>query len=93
MPKIAAAYEKVITTYNVTRLDLDTEDNSLTNTAGINRRNKAITLVEQWAARCHRRVQFVYTLPTNMGGLAPDRGGRAAERGQPTAPASTSSTS
>ena len=71
MPKIAAAYEKVITTYHVTRLDLDTEDNSLTNKAGINRRNAAIRLVEQWAARCHRRVQFVYTLPTNIAGLDP----------------------
>ena len=69
--KIAAAYEKVITTYHVTRLDLDTEDNSLTNTAGINRRNAAIHLVEQWAARCHRLVQFVYTVPTNVSGLDP----------------------
>jgi chitinase len=68
---IAAAYEKVITTYNVTRLDLDTEDNSLTNTAGIDRRNQAIRMVEQWAARCGRTVQFVYTLPTNVTGLNP----------------------
>ena len=35
---IAPAYEKVITTYNVTRLDLHTEDNSLTDTAGVDRR-------------------------------------------------------
>lgn len=68
---IAAAYEKVITTYNVTRLDLDTEDNSLTNTAGIDRRNKAIRMVEDWAARHGRTVQFVYTLPTNVAGLDP----------------------
>jgi chitinase len=66
---IAAAYEKVITTYNVTRLDLDTEDNSLTNTAGVGRRNKAIRMVEDWAARHGRAVQFVYTLPTNVAGL------------------------
>jgi hypothetical protein len=66
---IAAAYEKVVTTYNVTRLDLDTEDNSLTNTAGIDRRNKAIKMVEDWAARHGRIVQFVYTLPTNVAGL------------------------
>jgi chitinase len=68
---IAAAYEKVITTYNVTRLDLDTEDNSLTNTAGVDRRNQAITMVEDWAARHGRTVQFVYTLPTNVAGLDP----------------------
>ncbi|MEY9889393.1 hypothetical protein ABIA31_003044 [Catenulispora sp. MAP5-51] len=67
---IAAAYENVITTYNVTRLDLDTEDNSLTNTAGIDRRNKAIKMVEDWAAANGRTVQFSYTLPTTTSGLA-----------------------
>jgi chitinase len=67
--KIAADYEKVITTYDVTRLDFDVEDYSQTNPAGIDRRNKAIRLVEQWAA-CHgRTVQFVYTIGTNMTGL------------------------
>jgi hypothetical protein len=66
---IAAAYESVITTYNVTRLDLDTEDNSLTNTAGIDRRNKAIKMVEDWAVTQGRTVQFVYTLPTTTSGL------------------------
>jgi chitinase len=68
---IAAAYENVITTYNVTRIDLDTEDNSLTNSAGIDRRNKAIKMVEDWAASNGRTVQFVYTLPTTTAGLAP----------------------
>jgi hypothetical protein len=67
--KIATAYEKVVTTYNVTRLDLDVEDNSLINTAGIDRRNKAIHQVEQWADRHGRTVQFVYTIPTGPGGL------------------------
>jgi chitinase len=67
---IAAAYENVVTTYNVTRIDLDTEDNSLTNTAGIDRRNKAIKMVEDWAATQGRTVQFVYTLPTTTSGLA-----------------------
>lgn len=66
---IAAAYESVITTYDVTRLDLDTEDNSLTNTAGIDRRNKAIKMVEDWASQQGRTVQFVYTLPTSPTGL------------------------
>ena len=67
---IAAAYESVITTYNVTRLDLDTEDNSLTDTAGIDRRNKAIKMVEDWAAANGRTVRFSYTLPTTTSGLA-----------------------
>jgi hypothetical protein len=72
---IAAAYEKVITTYNVSRLDFDVEDNSLTNSAGIDRRNKAIAKVETWAAANHRTVRFSYTIPTNTDG--PDSGGRA----------------
>ena len=67
---IAAEYEQVITTYNVTRIDLDTEDNSLTNTAGITRRNQAIAQVEAWAATNGRTVQFQYTLPTTTSGLA-----------------------
>ena len=67
--QIAAAYENVITTYGVTRLDLDTEDNSLTNTAGIDRRNKAIKIVEDWAASTGRTVRFAYTMPTTTSGL------------------------
>jgi hypothetical protein len=71
VPDIAAAYEKVITTYNVTRLDLDVEDRSLTDKPGIDRRNRAIAMVEAWAAGVHRLVQFVYTIPTNVDGIDP----------------------
>ena len=67
--KIAAAYIKVVTTYNVTRLDMDIEDNSLTNTGGIDRRNKAIHQVQEWAARHRRTLDIVYTLPTSPTGL------------------------
>jgi Glycosyl hydrolases family 18 len=67
--KIAQAYEKVITTYNVPRIDLDVESNSLTDTAGINRRNEAVAEVESWAAASGRSVQFSYTLPTTTTGL------------------------
>lgn len=69
--QIAAQFQKVITTYDVTRIDLDIEDNSLTNTAGIDRRNKAIKLTQDWAAANGRTVQFQYTLPTTTTGLAP----------------------
>ncbi|MFF1923941.1 glycosyl hydrolase family 18 protein [Streptomyces sp. NPDC058221] len=67
---IAAAYEKVITTYDVSRLDMDIEDNSLENSAGIDRRNKAIKEVQDWAAANGRSVQISYTLPTTTSGLA-----------------------
>ncbi|MFH8380560.1 glycosyl hydrolase family 18 protein [Kitasatospora sp. NPDC018058] len=68
--QIAAAYENLITTYDIGRIDLDIEDNSLTNTAGIDRRNKAIKTVQDWAAANGRTVRFSYTLPTTTGGLA-----------------------
>ncbi|MFG2218884.1 glycosyl hydrolase family 18 protein [Streptomyces sp. NPDC048685] len=67
---IAATYEKVITTYDVSRLDMDIEDNSLENSAGIDRRNKAIKKVQDWAAANGRSVQISYTLPTTTSGLA-----------------------
>jgi hypothetical protein len=67
---IAAAYESVITTYDVPRLDMDIEDNSLTNSAGIDRRNKALKKVQDWAAASGRPLQISYTLPTTTRGLA-----------------------
>jgi hypothetical protein len=69
VPAIAQVFESLITTYNVPRIDLDVEADSLTNTAGINRRNEAIAEVEAWAAAHHRRIQFSYTLPTFPTGL------------------------
>src|SRR5882757_6352409 len=67
---IASEFERVVTTYNVTRLDLDVEVESLDNQAGIDRRNKAIKIAEDWAAANGRTLQFSYTLPTTTGGLA-----------------------
>jgi Glycosyl hydrolases family 18 len=66
---IAQVYESLITTYHVTRIDLDIEGDSVTNTAGINRRNEAVAQTEAWAARHHRLIQFSYTLPTFPTGL------------------------
>ncbi len=71
VPAIASVYESLITTYNVPRIDLDVEADSLTNAAGINRRNEAIAMVEAWAAARHRQIEFSYTLPTFPSGLTP----------------------
>ncbi|MGI8448604.1 MAG: chitinase [Streptosporangiaceae bacterium] len=71
VPAIAHVFEQLITTYHVPRIDLDVEATSLTNAAGINRRNEAITLTEAWAAAHHRSIQFSYTLPTFATGLTP----------------------
>ncbi|MGV4925397.1 chitinase [Streptomyces sp. BHT-5-2] len=67
--QIAAAYEKVITTYDVPRLDMDIEADSLDDSAAVDRRNKAIKLVQDWAAANGRTVEISYTLPTTTHGL------------------------
>ena len=66
---IAQVFESLITTYHVPRIDLDVEADSLSNTAAIDRRNKAITEAEAWAAAHGRKIQFSYTLPTFPTGL------------------------
>jgi hypothetical protein len=68
---IAAAYESVVTTYDVTRLDMDIEGRSLTRTDGIDRRNKAIKLLQDWASASGRTLQIQFTLPTSATGLEP----------------------
>lgn len=69
--RIAASLEKLFTTYRVHRVDLDIEADAITNTAGIDRRNEAIALVEAWGRRHHYPVSFSYTLPSTPQGLAP----------------------
>jgi Glycosyl hydrolases family 18 len=70
--QIAADYESVISTLGVTRLDMDVEAKSLNNTAGINRRNQAIALTEQWAAGQGIPLQIQYTIPVEQYGLDPN---------------------
>jgi Glycosyl hydrolases family 18 len=66
---IAAAYESVITMYDVTRLDMDIEGRSLNRPAGVDQRNKALKLVQDWAATNGRSLEVSYTLPTSASGL------------------------
>lgn len=68
---IAKVYESLVTTYHVPRIDLDVEATSLSDTAGIVRRNQAIAETEAWAARHGKHVTFSYTLPTFPTGLPP----------------------
>jgi hypothetical protein len=69
---IVTAYEELVTTYGVTRLDMDIEGRSLTKPAGIDRRNRAIKLLQDWATSTGRPLQVQYTLPTNANGLGAD---------------------
>jgi hypothetical protein len=65
---LAGVYENVITTLDVSRLDMDVEGRSLNRLDGIDRRNKALKMVEDWAAAGGRPLQVSYTLPTNANG-------------------------
>jgi hypothetical protein len=66
---IAQVYESLVTTYHVPRIDLDIEATSLSDTAGVIRRNQAIAETQAWAARHGKHVEFSYTLPTFPSGL------------------------
>jgi hypothetical protein len=70
--QIALAYEQLVTTYNVTRIDMDIEGRSLTKTDGIDRRNKAIKTLQTWATQQGRTLTISYTLPTARNGLTSD---------------------
>src|SRR5438034_4349802 len=48
---------------------MDIEGRSLTKPDGIDRRNKAIKLLQDWAAAQGRTLQISYTLPTSPNGL------------------------
>jgi chitinase len=62
---LQAAYQSVITKYNLTWIDLDIEGAAIADTASVNRRNQAIRGLE--AANPNLRVS--YTLPVNPTGL------------------------
>jgi hypothetical protein len=66
---IAAAYEQLVTIYGFHRLDMDIEANSLTNKKGINRRDKAITLLESWARARHIPLWIQFTLGVEPNGF------------------------
>jgi Glycosyl hydrolases family 18 len=69
---LAADYEAVINTYHVSRLDMDVELNALNNSAGIERRNKALAMTQAWAARRGYPLEIQYTLPVQPSGLQPN---------------------
>jgi hypothetical protein len=68
---IFVAYRDLVLKYDVSRIDMDIEGRSLTKTDGIDRRNQAIKLVQDWAASpaVNRPLTISYTLPTSASGL------------------------
>jgi hypothetical protein len=67
--KIARAYENVVTSYRVTRLDMDVEARSLANRGGIARRSAALRQLQDWAARTHHPLHITFTLGVEPWGL------------------------
>jgi hypothetical protein len=57
--------------YDATRLDMDIEGRSLNRPAGIDRRNNALKLVQDWITEQGRTLQVSYTPPTSASGLEP----------------------
>ncbi len=70
--RIAAAYELLVSKYHVSRLDMDVEDRSLNNTAGITRRDQAIAMAQSWAAARGITLQVDFTIPVEPYGLDPN---------------------
>ena len=68
----ATQIESVITTFNLSHVDFDIEANSLTNSAGIDRRNKALAQVRSWASSNGRPLSVSFTIPALSSGLTGD---------------------
>src|SRR5437588_10017033 len=60
-----------MTKYDIRRLDMDVEGRSLNRAEGVDRRNKALKIVQDWAQTQGRPFQVSYTLPTSPSGLEP----------------------
>ena len=67
---IADVYEAVIDAYGVSRLDMDVEVESVDRGDGVDRRNRAIRVLQDRLASDGRTVEIQYTLPVSPRGLA-----------------------
>lgn len=72
---MADGYASVVSMLGATRLDMDVEVESLERSDGIDRRNKALRILQDRLAAEGRTVEIQYTLPTSPKGL--DAGGLA----------------
>jgi Cellulose binding domain/Bacterial Ig domain/Calx-beta domain len=72
VPALTAAYESVITTYNLTHIDFDIEGAAEADQASIDRRSQAIAALQQQAAAAGRQLDVYFTLPVLPTGLTAD---------------------
>jgi hypothetical protein len=66
---LAAAYQKVIDAYGLTKVDFDIEGGATTDTAAITRRNQAIAQLQATAKAKGKALEVSYTLPVLPSGL------------------------
>ncbi len=69
---LEAAYQQVITAYNLTHIDFDIEGAAVANTASIDRRSQAIAALQQAAAASGKTLDVSFTLPVLPTGLTTD---------------------
>ncbi|WP_042406973.1 cellulose binding domain-containing protein [Streptacidiphilus carbonis] len=66
---LAAAYQKVISAYGLTKVDFDIEGAATTDTAGITRRDQAIAQLQATAKAAGKTLEVSFTLPVLPSGL------------------------
>jgi chitinase len=71
-PELAAAYESVISRYNLSTIDLDIEGAALGNFAATQRRAEAMAAVERTARASHHPLAVWLTLPVEPDGIQDD---------------------
>jgi hypothetical protein len=69
VPAVAAAYQKVIDTYDLTLVDFDVEGAGLADHGAMRRRNLAVSQLEETARRRGHSLGVSYTLPAGADGL------------------------
>jgi Big-like domain-containing protein len=72
VPQLTAAYQTVVTDYNLTHLDFDIEGAAEADHASIDRRSQALAALEQNATAAGHPLQIWFTLPALPTGLTAD---------------------
>ncbi|WP_051966860.1 chitinase [Kitasatospora mediocidica] len=67
---LKAAYRRVVDAFNLTRIDLDIEGETLDDEQGDDRRNQALADLQREYAAAGRTLSVHYTLPVNPWGLS-----------------------
>ena len=70
--QLTAAYQTVVSAYNITHLDFDIEGAASADHAAIDRRSQALAALEQNAATAGTKLQVWFTLPVLPTGLTAD---------------------